>query len=143
MAKDGQYASDRYITPGVIVAFILAATVVVVGLGGAVTWLTAQGIDAGPIVQLVGVLTAAVSALGTFVLQLVGRTTATKTEASVGRLANGVGQVATVIDSRLPPTAPGPPTASGPTAAVGPPTAQAPLPPASYGITARSPAHAR
>src|SRR5215207_3316620 len=62
--------SDRWMTPGVVVVLVLAGTVVCLGVLAAVTYLTARGFDPQPIVQLAGTLVAAVSSLGTFVVQL-------------------------------------------------------------------------
>jgi hypothetical protein len=77
-------------TPGVVMVLILAGTVVCLGVLGAVTYLTARGFDPQPVVQLTGTLVAAVTSLGTFVVQLVTRRTTTKVERNTGQLANAV-----------------------------------------------------
>jgi hypothetical protein len=91
--------SDRWLTPAVLVALVLAATVVVLAVLAAVTYLVARGFDPAPVVQLAGTMVAAVSALGTFVVQLVSRRTVTKVERQTGRLASGVGDVLDELDA--------------------------------------------
>lgn len=71
-------------TPAVIVAGIIVAGLVVLAVSGGVVYLTAIGRDPGPVLQLVTQLVAAVGAVGSLVLQLVGRRTASKTERNTG-----------------------------------------------------------
>lgn len=142
MAKEGQYASDRYITPGVIVSLILSGALIVCGLGGAVTYLTARGIDAGPVVQLVGVLVTAVTAVGHFLLSLVGRTTSAKIERNTGQWAAATGAIVDHLDTTGVTTPPAEDTAppligAGPLPPAGePPTAFAGAAPGSFGLVA-------
>lgn len=85
-------ASDRWVTPWVVVVLVLCGTLVVLAVLAAVTYLTARGFDPEPIVQLTGTLVAAAAASGNFVLSLVKRKTETKVERSVGVLGRGVVQ---------------------------------------------------
>lgn len=90
--------SDRWLTPAVVAVLILAGTVVVLGVLGAVTYVTVRGFDPQPVVQLAGTLVAAASALGTFVVQLVSRRGVAKVERQTGLLATGVGGVLDELD---------------------------------------------
>lgn len=92
--------SDRWVTPAVVVAGIVAAVVVVLAVGGGVVYLTAIGRDPGPLVQLVASLVAAVGANLAVVLQLVGRKTAAKTERNTGVLAAEVSKALPRVDTR-------------------------------------------
>lgn len=92
-------ASDRWVTPWVVVVLILAGTVIVLFLLAAVTYLTARGFDPQPVVSLTGTLVAAAAASGNFLLSLVKRKTETHTQAQVGRLASGVGDVLDELDA--------------------------------------------
>lgn len=96
MAKSGQYASDRWVTPGVVIAGIVVGGLVVAVVAGGVTYLAALGIDPDPMLKLTAQLVGAVGSLGTLVLQLVGRTTATKTERNAGITA---GVVVDLVDA--------------------------------------------
>ncbi len=80
-------------------ALVLGGVVVVLGVLGAVTYVTVRGFDPQPVVQLAGTLVAAASALGTFVVQLVSRRTVTKVERQAGRLATGVHDVLEELDA--------------------------------------------
>lgn len=83
-------ASDRYVTPGVIVAFLFLAAVVVCSLIGVVGYLTAIGRDPDPMLRLVAQVVGALTTTGTFILQLVGRSTVAKVERNTGLLASKV-----------------------------------------------------
>lgn len=89
MARD----SDRWVTPRVIVAGMVLATVLVLAVVASVTWLTVQGKDPDPMLRLVANLVGALAAVGTFVQGLANRRTTTKVERQTGRLATGVVQV--------------------------------------------------
>lgn len=86
-------------TPAVVIVLILGAVIVVLGVLAAVTYLTARGFDAQPVVQLVASLVGAVGGLGAYVNTLVGRRTTTKVERNTGRLATGVGDVVAELDA--------------------------------------------
>lgn len=79
-------ASDRWLTPAVVVALVLTGGVVCLGVLAAVTFLTARGFDPAPVVQLTGTLLAAATGMGTFVAQLASRRATTKTERHAGTL---------------------------------------------------------
>lgn len=82
--------SDRWITPGVIIAGLIVAGLVTMTVAAGVTYLTARGIDPDPMLRLVAQVTTAVGSIGTLVLQLVGRSTVAKTERNTGVLAENV-----------------------------------------------------
>lgn len=90
-------SSDRWVTPGVIVAAILTAGVVVLGIGAGVVYLTANGRDPDPILRLVAQIVTAVGSLGTLLLQLANRQTVAKTERNTGVLAGEVGVLADAV----------------------------------------------
>ena len=81
--------SDRYVTPGVVIWGLVLGTLVLLAILGAVTFLTWQGYDPAPVVELVANLVAALGALGTLVLQLVNRATVAKVERNTGAIAAG------------------------------------------------------
>lgn len=87
MARSGRYASDRWVTPGVVIAGIITAGLVVAVVAGGVTYLAARGVDPDPMLKLTAQLVGAVGSLGTLVLQLVSRTTVAKTERNTGVIA--------------------------------------------------------
>lgn len=102
------YRSDRWVTPAVVVTGVIAAAVVVLGVAGLVAYLSVRGVDAGPLVQLVTAVLAAVGSLATLGLQLVGRRTQTKVERTTGRLASAVADQLIEVrprSTRLPETA--------------------------------------
>ena len=96
--------SDRYVTPGVIIAAILTAGTVAAVAAGGVAYLAARGIDPDPMLKLVTTLVGALAAVGTFVLQLVGRPTVAKVERNTGTLAAAYADLAVVATT--PPPAP-------------------------------------
>ena len=111
MAGAPQYKSDRWITPGVIIAGILTLGLVVAVVAVSVAYLTARGIDPQPMLQLVAGCATGVGTLGTLVLQLSGRSTQTKVERNTGVLAS---VIADVIPSPAPAPAPRPAPAPAP-----------------------------
>lgn len=78
--------SDRYVTPGVIIAALIVAGFVLIVVAGSVAYLTSRGIDPDPMLKLVATVGGGLFSLGTFVLQLVNRPTAAKTERNTGVL---------------------------------------------------------
>ena len=76
--------SDRWVTPGVVMVFLVVAGLVVVAVFGAVTYMTVRGYDPAPVVDLVATLVAAVGSLGTLVATLTSRKTTTKVERNTG-----------------------------------------------------------
>lgn len=81
--------TDRWVTPGVVGLALTLATVIILGIVAAVTYLTARGFDPAPVVKLVADLVAAVGALATVGLQLANRATVTKVERNTSPLAPG------------------------------------------------------
>jgi ABC-type phosphate transport system auxiliary subunit len=94
-------ASDRWITPGVVMVALVMGTIAVLGIVGMVGYLTARGYDPAPIVTLTANLTAAAGALGSVVLQLVARKTQTRIEQHTGLLPAKVDEVATKVEEAL------------------------------------------
>jgi hypothetical protein len=93
--------SDRWITPRVVAWALFCGTVLVLAVVGAVTYLTARGLDPDPMLSLVGNLGTAVAAIGTLLLQLTGRATTTKVERNTGLLAAKVDETAAKVDAAL------------------------------------------
>ncbi len=104
-APYGPYASDRWITPGVIIAGILTAGLVVAVVAGGVTYLAARGVDPDPMLRLVAEVAGACGLIGNLLLTLTQRTTVAKVERNTGVLA---GAVADVKAAPAPPPAPEP-----------------------------------
>jgi hypothetical protein len=93
------YKSDRWLTPGVIIAAIIVTGLIVAVVAASVAYLTAQGIDPAPMLKLVATAGTGLLTLLNVVLTIAGRTTATKTERNTGVLAGNVAHVAgTVYD---------------------------------------------
>ena len=93
-APYGPYASDRWITPGVIIAGILTAGVVVAVVAAGVTYLAARGVDPDPMLRLVAEVAGACGLIGNLLLTLTQRTTVAKVERNTGVLAGAVADVA-------------------------------------------------
>jgi len=86
-------ASDRWITPGVVIAGLLVGGALTALLIAATAWLAVRGVDPDPMVKTVGAVVAGATSLGTLVLQLVTRATTTKVERNTGLLAGDVAGV--------------------------------------------------
>lgn len=105
MASPDFRRSDRWITPGVIIAFVIVAGVVACVLAASVAYLTARGIDPDPMIKLVTTTLAALGSLATFVMQLVNRSTTAKVERNTGLLPT---VVTDAVNAALPPAPPSP-----------------------------------
>jgi hypothetical protein len=105
-------SSDRWVTPAVVVSGLLCATVVVLGVAGCVTYLAQRGIDPDPVLRLLAEVGAAVSGVGSLLLQLVNRRTTTKVERNTGVLAAAVYDVADALPRPVARHAADPPTAA-------------------------------
>jgi hypothetical protein len=102
--------SDRWITPGVVIAFVIVLGITACVVALSVAYLTARGIDPDPMLKLVTTTVGALGSLGTFVLQLVNRSTTAKVERNTGMLPAAVSTaVSTAVAAATP--APEPPTA--------------------------------
>jgi hypothetical protein len=112
-------ASDRYVTPGVIMVALFVAGVVLVVVAGSVAYLTSRGIDPDPMLKLVATVGGGLFSLGTFILQLVNRPTQAKTERNTGVLAAHVGGLTDAVGG-LAAAVPAPPSPDGPATAVAP-----------------------
>lgn len=107
--------SDRWITPGVVIAFVIVAGIVACVLAASVAYLTARGIDPDPMIKLVTTTLAALGSLATFVMQLVNRSTTAKVERNTGMLPAAVSTaVSTAVNAAVPPPPPPPTTAQLP-----------------------------
>lgn len=94
--------TDRWVTPGVVVAALFVAGACILATIAAVAWLTARGLNPDPMLKLVGIAATALGSLGSFVLQLVNRRTVAKTERNTGLLANAVYDVADAMPRAMP-----------------------------------------
>lgn len=94
-------SSDRWVTPGVIVAALLVGALVVLAAMASVTYLAARGINPDPMLRVVSDIATAVGAIGTLLLQLVGRRTVTKIERNTGLLPAKVEDVASKVEDAL------------------------------------------
>lgn len=92
--------SDRWITPGVIVAAILVAGLVVLGVTAGLVYLTAEGKDPDPVLRLVAQVVTAIGSLGSLVVTLATRTTTTKTERNTGVLARATAELVDAVQER-------------------------------------------
>lgn len=90
--------SDRWLTPGVIIAALLVAGVLVAIVIGSVAYLTARGIDPDPMLKLAATLVGAAGGVATFVLQLAQRAQNSKTERNTGLLAGHAGALVNAVD---------------------------------------------
>lgn len=100
--SDHRRSSDRWVTPGVVCTFVVVAGGLVALLIVVVGYLQARGVDPDPMIRLVGEIVTAVGALGTLLLQLVGRRTTTKVERNTGVLATEVAAVADALYQEQP-----------------------------------------
>jgi hypothetical protein len=94
---EGTRKSDRWITPGVIVAAILTTGLVLAVVAAAIAYLTAQGIDPDPMLKLVANVGTGLFALLNLVLTLAGRATAAKVERNTGTLTSVVADVVDAV----------------------------------------------
>jgi hypothetical protein len=81
--------SDRWITPTVVVTALVVGAVLVLAVVAAVTYLAAIGRDPGPMLDLVAKVVTAIGSLGSLVVSLANRATATRTERNTAPLAPG------------------------------------------------------
>jgi hypothetical protein len=91
------YKSDRWLTPGVIIAAIVVGGLIVAVVATSVAYLTAQGIDPAPMLKLVATAGTGLLALLNVMLTIAGRTTQTKTERNTGVLAGNAASVAGTV----------------------------------------------
>jgi hypothetical protein len=82
--------SDRWITPGVVIAGLLVGGLICLGVTAGVVYLSSIGKDPDPMLRLTAQVVTAVGSLGTLLLQLTGRSTVAKVERNTGVLANVV-----------------------------------------------------
>lgn len=88
--------SDRWVTPGVVVAGIFTLGLVVLGIAAGLVWLTSQGIDPGPVLDSITRVVGSVGTLAVLALQLATRQTTAKAERNSGAAAN---EAATAADT--------------------------------------------
>jgi hypothetical protein len=118
--------TDRWITPRVVVALILAAVVVVLAALASVTYLAARGIDPAPTLKLAGGIgTGVLTAINTL-LTLSQRRTTTKVERNTGKVVPVLEDLTAAIDKRTRAAPPPPvPPAAPRVPAVAPPSGRA------------------
>jgi hypothetical protein len=92
--SDPRRASDRWITPGVVMVALLVAGGLVALLIAVVGYLTVRGYDPAPLLDLTAKIVTAVGSFGTLLLTLASRRTTTKVERNTGLLATEVGAIA-------------------------------------------------
>jgi len=85
--SDPRRASDRWVTPGVVMVALLVAGGLVALLIAVVGYLTVRGYDPAPLLDLTAKIVTAVGSFGTLLLTLVARRTVTKVERNTGVLA--------------------------------------------------------
>jgi hypothetical protein len=94
--------TDQWITPRVVAWALFLATVLVLAVIGAITYLTARGLDPDPMLSLVAKVATAVGTLGTLALQLSGRSTVAKVERTTGLdLPAKVDELSKKVDAAL------------------------------------------
>lgn len=93
----GGYKSDRWFTPGVLIALIVVAGTVIAVVAAGMAYLTAQGYSPDPMLKYVGLLGTGLITGINLLLTVAGRTTATKTERNTGVLAGSVASVASTV----------------------------------------------
>jgi hypothetical protein len=103
---DPRRASDRWITPGVVMVGLLVAGGLVALLISVVGYLTVRGYDPAPILDLTAKLVTAVGSFGTLLLTLAARRTTTKVERNTGLLASEVKDIADKVYEEPPPPRP-------------------------------------
>lgn len=95
--------SDRWVTPRVVAVAIAGVVVIVLAAIGAVTYLSARGVDPAPMLKLVGAIAAGASGVLSLFVQLANRVTITNTQRQAGRLATHVGDLVDVVDAQTAP----------------------------------------
>jgi hypothetical protein len=109
----GGYKSDRWLTPGVLIALIIVAGVILAVVAGGMAYLTAQGYSPDPMLKYVGLLGTGLFTGINLLLTMSGRATTTKIERNTGVLPSVAGTVYDVAD-HLAAAAASAPTASLP-----------------------------
>lgn len=79
--------SDRFINPRVVALLIVCATVLLLAVIAALTWLTDRGMDPDPVLKLTAQVGGGVAGVLSLLLQLVNRATLAKTERNTGLAA--------------------------------------------------------
>ena len=127
--------SDRWVTPGVVMVFLLVAGAVVTFVFGAVAYLTVRGYDPAPVVDLVATLVAAVGSIGTLAATLLQRRTTAKVERNTGLQARELMNLNDRLDDpgRHAYPEPEPPTSYAPTRGPLPPVPERGTAPAANG----------
>lgn len=77
--------TDRWVTPGVVVAALALGTLVVLSVVAAVTYLTARGLDPDPMLSLAAEVGGSVALVANLLLTLTGRAGQAKVERVAGR----------------------------------------------------------
>jgi hypothetical protein len=127
--SDPRRASDRWITPGVVMVALLVAGGLVALLIAVVGYLTVRGYDPAPLLDLTAKIVTAVGSFGTLLLTLASRRTTTKVERNTGLIANELRDVADKVYEE--PGAPAPLITSAPRGAHAAATGKLPpVPPA-------------
>jgi hypothetical protein len=108
--SDPRRASDRWITPGVVMVALLVAGGLVALLIAVVGYLTVRGYDPAPLLDLTAKIVTAVGSFGTLLLTLASRRTTTKVERNTGVQASELAvlkeEVGAIADKVYEPVAP-------------------------------------
>jgi hypothetical protein len=95
--SDPRRASDRWITPGVVMVALLVAGGLVALLIAVVGYLTVRGYDPAPLLDLTAKIVTAVGSFGTLLLTLASRRTTTKVERNTGVQASELAELKTEV----------------------------------------------
>jgi hypothetical protein len=90
--------SDRWVTPGVIVAAMALGTLVVLSVVASVTYLTARGADPDPMLRLAAEVAGSVALVANLLLTLTGRAGQAKVERNTGQLTTAVVETLEVLE---------------------------------------------
>jgi hypothetical protein len=104
--SDPRRASDRWITPGVVIVGILVVGGLVAMTIAGVTYMQVRGIDPDPMIRMVMEIGGSASAFLTLLLTLISRKTATKIERNTGQLASETAAIADRVYEDPAPPAP-------------------------------------
>lgn len=97
-SPDPRRASDRWVTPGVVIAALFLVALLVLATIAAVTLLQLRGYDPEPMLKLAGMAVAAGSSVAGLFLQLIRRSTDTKLERNTNIAANNSADAADLLE---------------------------------------------
>jgi hypothetical protein len=102
VARQPKRQSDRWVTPETVRSGLRWVSLVILVLIGAVTWLVSIGRDPSPLLEAIGAVVTAVTAVSGVILQMANRATVTKVERNTAPLVpGGVPVVLEAVTDRL------------------------------------------